>query len=88
MQDDKAQTTKIQVHTPENLRAGVYANVTNIGVTNNEVILNFIFQNDLDTPNGTLVSRVIITRRHARDLMNLINNVVSTAEEVNPSEPK
>jgi hypothetical protein len=76
---------QIKVHIPEHLRAGAYANLTNIGVTQNEVILNFIFANELDTPNGTLVSRVIVTRRHAQGLMKLINDAVSTAEEVNPS---
>jgi hypothetical protein len=76
---------QIKVHVPDNLRSGAYANLTNIGVTQNEVVLNFIFANELDTPNGTLVSRVIVTRSHARELMKLINDAVSTAEEVDPS---
>ncbi len=74
----------IEVQIPEGLRGGAYANLTNVSVTKNELVLNFIFVNDHDTPNGTLVSRVIVTREHAKDLVRLLGNAVSTAEELDP----
>ena len=87
MAEDKPMDVKqVQVHTPEHLRAGVYANFTNASITENELILNFIFSNESDSPNGTLVSRVIVSRRHATALLKLLHDAISTAEEVDPQK--
>lgn len=71
----------VQIYTPEAVRAGVYANTTSVAVTNNEVVINFINLNQQDTPPGTVVSRVIITRHHADGLVKLLSDAISTANE-------
>lgn len=81
---DQVQPQEIQVTLPEEKRPGVYANMTNINLTNNEVVLNFIFVNAADTPQGTLVSRVIVTRQHAEQILDTLKSVVDTGNEVNP----
>lgn len=76
--------TELGVHLPDKLRAGKYANVVNAGVGPSEVTLNFIYANPNDTPQGTLVSRIIVNRDTARELAKLLKEIVSVADEVNP----
>lgn len=84
--DDNKQLVPIElgVHLPEDLRAGKYANVVNAGVGKQEVTLNFIYANPNDTPQGTLVSRVIVNRDTAREMAELLKQIVSVADEVDP----
>lgn len=75
---------KLSVYIPNEIRAGKYANVVNASVTSGEVALNFIYATPNDTPQGTLVSRVIINRETAREMAELLRQIISTADEVNP----
>lgn len=75
---------ELQITLPEKIRPGVYANITNISITNNELVMNFIFANSEDTPNGIVVSRVIVSRKHAKQILDTLKAVIDTANEVDP----
>jgi hypothetical protein len=81
---EKQQPQELQVKVPDNIRPGVYANITNVNITKSELVLNFIYANEADVPQGTVVSRVIVTREHARELVELLKDSISTADELNP----
>lgn len=83
-EDKQVVATELGVHVPNELRAGKYANVVNATVTPGEVALNFVYANPNDTPQGTLVSRVIVNRDTAREMAELLRQIISTADEVNP----
>lgn len=61
---DERKTVKINI--PDNLKNGVYSNIANIVVSKREVLIDFVFLAPPNEPN--LVSRVIITLEHAREL--------------------
>lgn len=56
----KPKEVKVEVSIPQHLRAAVYANFINMDTSDNEITLDFIYVNKHDTPNGTLVSRIIL----------------------------
>ena len=74
---------EIQILVPENIRAGAYANTAQIGVSPEEVTLNFIYVNPNDNPQGTMVSRVIVSKRHAMQISEHLKAVLDTDKEVN-----
>lgn len=78
---EKTKPKELQVNMPQELRKGVYANVVNISITNTECVLNFIYKNEMDTPNGTLVSRVVIPRKLATELPKMMKDIVVVANE-------
>lgn len=82
--DGQVVITEFAVQVPDKLRAGAYANVVNATATVSEVALNFIYVNPKDTPQGTLVSRVIVNRDTAREMADLLKQIISTADEVDP----
>ena len=77
--DETIQPKELQILLPEPLRGGVYANILNANIGPNEVTLNFIYANPNDTPNGTVVSRVIVSRKTASEIAELIKQMVSMA---------
>ncbi len=88
MEQSNSKTTppEIPVHVPEILRAGKYANMANINVTPAEVVLNFVYFHPADTPQGTLVSRIVLSRNHAKEFAKKLKEVVEIADEVNPND--
>lgn len=75
---------ELGVHVPNDIRSGRYANVVNASVNASEVTLNFVYANPNDTPQGTLVSRVIVTRDTAREMAEILRQIIATADEVKP----
>ena len=57
------------IYTPDHVRMGVYANITNLNVTDNEVTLIFLHR---DRDSITSVSKVTISRKHAKSLSEAI----------------
>ncbi|MGE9527609.1 DUF3467 domain-containing protein, partial [Escherichia coli] len=60
---------KIEVHLDPEIVKGVFSNVTNIGHTREEFLLDFLFIQQHPAPFGKLVSRVILTPGHAKRLL-------------------
>jgi hypothetical protein len=82
MADDKINPEELQVHLPESLRAGVYANIVSVSATKREVTLNFMYANVNDNPQGTVVSRVILNGDTVSELAKAIENTISTMKEL------
>ncbi|MND03206.1 hypothetical protein D3C83_229220 [compost metagenome] len=61
---------------PQNLRAGVYSNLANITITENELVIDFLNVNAKDNPSATLVSRVILPPKHGKALAETIKNLL------------
>lgn len=77
--DDKKSSenkeTTININASEETRKGVYSNLVNITTTTpQEVICNFILLESEEQ--GTLVSRVILSREHAEQLHKLLGKVL------------
>jgi hypothetical protein len=66
---------EVHVSVPSNLRAATYANLINVNTTNDDVTLNFVYVNPQDTPQGTLVSRVVIPRSMLKKVTDLFVEV-------------
>ena len=59
----------IEIHIDADIMKGTFANVTNIGHTKEEFLLDFLFIQQTPAPFGKLVSRVIVTPAHAKRLL-------------------
>lgn len=62
---------------PVESRSGVYSNALTVNTSTIDVVLNFVYLNPTDTPNGTLVSRVIISH----DMADIIIDTLNKAKE-------
>ena len=61
---------ELTVYIPERMKeGGVYSNITNITVSDNEVIINFIYK---DPTGASLVSKVIVSPAHAKSLHKIL----------------
>jgi hypothetical protein len=66
----------IKIEIPLALRGGIYSNTVSVTVTNNEVTINFIYVNPTDDPQGTLVSRVVISPEFADNLSTILKSTL------------
>jgi len=57
---------KIEIQLEPDILKGVYANVTNVGHTQEEFLIDFLFIQRQPAPFGKLVSRIIVTPDHAK----------------------
>jgi hypothetical protein len=80
--EEQLDVQEIQVHVPEKLRSGLYANISNVQASDTEVTINFIYANPSDVPQGTLVARVVVAKEHAKGLADSIKSAMSTQSEV------
>lgn len=62
---------EVNVHVPENMRPGVYANIVSLNASETEVTINFVYFNPSDNPQGTLVSRVVVPRAMLKNMTDL-----------------
>ena len=69
-------TENIGVLVPQPLRPGVYSNLANVTITDNEVIIDFLNVNHKDKPPATLVSRVILPPKHAKGLLDALKRLM------------
>lgn len=69
--EPKEDIQQVQVRVPDNIGAGVYANVVNVNASENEVVLDFI----LAMPNqgqAIMSSRVILSLSSAQQLSEVL----------------
>lgn len=63
----------LKIIIPKNMEIGVFSNIAQISSTDEIIIIDFAFV----LPNsrkGNLVSKVIITKEHAKDLKRILSN--------------
>lgn len=73
--------SKIEIQLDPEIMKGVFANVTNIGHTKEEFLLDFLFIQQQPAPFGKLVSRLILTPDHAKRLLFALQENVRKYEE-------
>ncbi|MBI4092536.1 MAG: DUF3467 domain-containing protein [Candidatus Kerfeldbacteria bacterium] len=70
-----AEVGKIQVYVPERFReGGAYSNIANINVSDNEVVINFVFA---DRQGASVVSKVILSHDHAENFIQTFKKILS-----------
>lgn len=62
-----------QIGLSESIKGGVYSNIANVHVSQNEVMIDFIFSAPKET---ILVSRVILPIEHAKSLKEVLSNLL------------
>jgi len=73
--------SKIEVQLDPEVLKGVYANVTNIGHTQEEFLLDFLMIQHQPAPFGKLVSRIVVSPAHARRLLSALQDNIRKYEE-------
>jgi len=81
MDKDDSAEAKIEIQLDPDIMQGAYANVTNVGHTHEEFLLDFLFIQQQPAPFGKLVSRMIITPAHAKRLLYTLQENVRKYEE-------
>lgn len=72
---------KIEIQLDPDILKGTYANVTNIGHTQEEFFLDFLLVQHQPTPFGKLVSRIIVSPGHAQRLLTALQDNMKKYEE-------
>ncbi|MDH5720190.1 MAG: DUF3467 domain-containing protein [Spirochaetia bacterium] len=72
---------KIEIQLEPDIMKGLFSNVTNIGHTQEEFLLDFLFIQQHPAPFGKLVSRVIVTPNHAKRILSALQENVRKYEE-------
>ncbi len=67
----------LTVRASNELKRGVYANVVNIKANPDEFILDFILADE--PKSGDLVSRVVISKQHAKRLADILNKLLKNS---------
>lgn len=66
----------IEIFVPEKMRGGVFSNTAKVNASPREVVLDFAFIEPVSPPQGTMVSRVVLTPLHAIELRDSLNKVL------------
>jgi len=72
---------KIEIQLDPDILKGTYANVTNVGHTQEEFLIDFLFIQRQPAPFGKLVSRIIVTPDHAKRLQAALSENIRKYEE-------
>lgn len=78
---DLMNENKIEIHLDPEILKGTFANVTNIGHTKEEFILDYLFIQQHPAPFGKLVSRMVLTPGHAKRLLQALQENIRRYEE-------
>jgi len=78
---DPLSESKIEIQLDPDILKGTFSNVTNIGHTQEEFLVDFLFVQQHPTPFGKLVSRIVITPGHARRLLSALQENLKKYEE-------
>jgi len=81
MNNDMNNDAKIEIQLDPEILKGTYANVTNIGHTQEEFLIDFLLVQHQPAPFGKLVSRVIVSPGHARRLLTALQDNIRKYEE-------
>jgi len=81
MNNEMKGDAKIEIQLDPDILKGIYANVTNIGHTQEEFLIDFLLVQQQPAPFGKLVSRIIVTPGHARRLLSALQDNIRKYEE-------
>ncbi len=75
------ENTNIEIQSDPEILKGVFANVTNIGHSKEEFIIDHLFIQQQPIPFGRLVSRIILTPSHAKRLLHALEDNIHKYEK-------
>ena len=75
------ENTNIEIQSDPEVLKGVFTNVTNIGHSKEEFIIDYLFIQQQPIPFGKLVSRAILTPSHAKRLLHALQDNVHKYEK-------
>ena len=75
------QESKIEIQLDPDIMKGTFTNVTNIGHTREEFLLDFLFIQQQPAPFGKLVSRMVLTPGHSKRLLYALQENIRKSEE-------
>ncbi len=73
----KKEPLELKVSMPEEVRKGVYSNLANVHMSQQEVVLDFLFRGPYQPKDTILVSRVILSVAHAKLLEKALFSVLN-----------
>lgn len=73
----KKEPLELMVSMPDEVRKGVYSNLANVHMSQQEVVLDFLFRGPYKPKDTTLVSRVILSIEHAKLLEKALFSVLN-----------
>ena len=80
--DRDTKDIKIEIKVDETIATGLFSNFANISHSNEEFLLDFLFINPTPPPGfGKLVSRIILTPRHAKRILLALSENIKKYEE-------
>lgn len=71
----------LMVRIPDYAGIGVYSNLAKVNVSENEVIMDFILKTPNEGEQAVLVSRVILSRKHAAALLEVLDKLLKAKKE-------
>ena len=80
MSDNKKQPNQISIDLPEEISEGTYANLAIISHSNSEFVIDFV-RLVPNVPKAKVKSRVILTPKHAKRLLNALSDNLDKFEK-------
>lgn len=71
----------LTVRVPEHVATGIYSNLAKVNISENEVIMDFILVSPNEGEQALLVSRVILSRKHASTFLEVLDKLLKGAKE-------
>ena len=78
---DENKDRKISVTATPDVQKGVFYNMAKVSANSREVVIDFAFADPVIPDQALLVSRVILTKEHALELKNVLNNFLDKHEK-------
>ena len=66
---DTIESDKIEIQSDPNILQGAFSNLTNIGHSREEFIVDFLFLQQKPIPFGKIISRVVLTPPHMKRVL-------------------
>lgn len=79
MAEEKKQANQISIDLPEEIAEGTYSNLAIISHSNSEFVVDFV-RLVPNVPKAKVKSRIILTPKHAKRLLNALNDNVDKFE--------
>lgn len=71
----------LMVRVPEHVATGVYSNLAKVNISENEIIMDFILVSPNEGEQALLVSRVILSRKHASAFLEVLDKLLKGVDK-------
>lgn len=66
---------ELQINVPEGVQTALYSNISQVQVTDREVIINFAYV-EPNTTQGIMVAKIALNTEHARELVTVLGSTI------------